>query len=483
MVLNGTLGVSWGPRRGDLFTRQDARTQTRGAKGGRAMGNIMDGILIWNAHALEVARRDFSPDTSGEVRPQQPGPTRTSRALAIVHVAMFDAFAPMSVSRYGAYTEPDPGLSLGGRRAAMATAAALTLVALFDRQRDWILSQHQSYLAGLGASSAVVNRGVAWGRYIAETILRGREGDGAERSALLYAPSPEPGQHRPDPLNPGQGVLDPHWGGVRPFGVPNLTSVITPVAPPTLGSPTYAAHFEEVKAKGAATGSTRTPDETVQGVFWAYDGARDIGVPPRLYNQVVRAISTTHEAKELDNARLFAAVNVAMADAGIQAWHEKYLYNVWRPVVGVREADAGYGPTGGGDGNLGTAGDPGWLPYGSPRSNQPGAPSFTPGFPAYPSGHATFGAAALKVAELSLGLPAGFTFQFVSDELNGVTQDNRDQAVRPRHVRTLTIQSAIRENLESRVFLGVHWRFDGDRGREIGEEIARQVHVNFPTLP
>ncbi|MEY3212697.1 MAG: Chloride peroxidase, partial [Pseudomonadota bacterium] len=385
----------------------------------------MDAILTWNDVALEVHRRDFSPDSNGEVRPQQPGPTRTSRALAIVHMAMFDAFAPVGTTRYGTYAMPDDGMGLGGRRAATATAAALTLIALFDRQRDLILSKHQEYLASLPASPAVVNRGVAWGRVVAETTLRSREGDGSERSALLYAPSSEPGQHRPDPQNPGQGVLDPHWGGVRPFIVPGLTTVIPAKAPPLLTSAQYAAHYNEVLAKGAATGSTRTPDETVQGVFWAYDGAHELGVPPRLYNQAVRAISMKRDATEEQNARLFAMVNMAMADAGIQAWHEKYLYNVWRPVVGIREADQGYGPTSGGDGNPSTAGDPGWLPYGSPRSNQAGKVSFTPSFPAYPSGHATFGTVAFLVAQRVLGLPAGFTFEFVSDELNGKTIDNR----------------------------------------------------------
>lgn len=443
----------------------------------------MDGILTWNEVALDVQRRDFSPDAKGEVNPQQPGPTRTSRALAIVHMAMFDAFTPLATARYGSYSEPDAGTNLGARRAAMATAAALTLIALFDRQRDEILRKHQEYLASLSANSAMVNRGVAWGRHVAETTLRDREGDGSERSALLYAPSSEPGQHRVDPQNPGQGVLDPHWGGVRPFIVPNLTTVIAANPPELLGSATYAAHYNEVKAKGAATGSTRTPDETVQGVFWAYDGAREIGVPPRLYNQAVREITMKHgtgAGKEELNARLFAMVNMAMADAGIQAWHEKYLYNVWRPVVGIREADAGFGPTGGGDNNLSTAGDPCWLPYGSPRSNQPGKVSFTPNFPAYPSGHATFGTVAFRVAERVLGLPAGFTFELVSDELNGETVDNRDQAVRPHHKRSLTIDRAIQENLESRVFLGVHWRFDGERGQEIGEAIADQI---LPVAP
>ena len=91
-------------------------------------------------------------------------------------------------------------------------------------------------------------------------------------------------------------------------------------------------------------------------------------------------------------ARLLALVNVAMADAGIASWESKYYYQFWRPVTGIREADRGTGPTGRGDGNPPTVGDPTFSPLGAPASNLQG-PNFTPPFPAYPSGHAVFGGA------------------------------------------------------------------------------------------
>ncbi|NJR66416.1 MAG: vanadium-dependent haloperoxidase, partial [Leptolyngbyaceae cyanobacterium CRU_2_3] len=161
-----------------------------------------------------------------------------------------------------------------------------------------------------------------------------------------YTPSKAPGKHRLDPLNPGQGFLTPGWGNVTPFAITNFLAT----EPPELDSAQYTQDFNDVKEKGSLNGSTRTPEETTIGLFWAYDGAQKIGVPPRLYNQIVRVIAMQKGNTLAQNARLFALVNMAMADAGIQCWHSKYYYNVWRPVVGVREADPGWGPTGQGDG-------------------------------------------------------------------------------------------------------------------------------------
>src|SRR5262249_8352612 len=146
------------------------------------------------------------------------------------------------------------------------------------------------------------------------------------------------------------------------------------------------------------------------------------------------------------NARLFAFVNVAMADAGILSWDQKYIHDFWRPVVGIREHDRSLGPgaTQAGD-HVTNDGDPLWLPLGAPLSNRLGK-NFTPPFPAYPSGHATFGAAALHITRLFYGKGGRYKdgtlspdplfdgLAFVSEELNGVTTDNTG-AARLRHLR------------------------------------------------
>jgi hypothetical protein len=444
---------------------------------------MTDSILFWNQVALDALKADFSfPDPpTKDTSPQQPGPTYAARALAIVHLAMYDAYMGVRdpSKTYLPYGAQSAGTTdLQAAQAAVAAAACITLIALFDRQKASFLKKHNDFVAMLPDSDPKIAKGLAWGHLVGRAMLAARKNDGSEASNDLYAPSAEPYRHRGDPMSPPGGVLGPQWGDVKGFGVENLHASITPLPVPTTLAD-YDADFAEVAAKGKRVGSTRTADETTIGLFWAYDGARNIGVPPRLYNQVVRDIvAKKGGVTETQNARLFAMVNVAMADAGTQAWHEKYKHNLWRPVIGIREADAGWGPTGKGDSRPATVGDPYWEPLGAPRTNSSGQAAFTPPFPAYPSGHATFGTAAFRVAQAELGLPGNFAFESVSDELNG--ESVGASGVRPRLKRALTIDSAVEENILSRVYLGVHWKFDGRKGALIGQELATKIGAAFP---
>ena len=144
------------------------------------------------------------------------------------------------------------------------------------------------------------------------------------------------------------------------------------------------------------TPTVRTEQQRLIGIYWAYDGTPSLCAPPRLYNQIAVQIARERGTKVREIARLLALVNVAMADAGIAIWESKYYYDFWRPVTGIREADPETGPTGAGDGNPATVGDPEFVPLGAPASNLTG-PNFTPPFPAYPSGHAGFGGALFQI--------------------------------------------------------------------------------------
>jgi hypothetical protein len=162
-----------------------------------------------------------------------------------------------------------------------------------------------------------------------------------------------------------------------------------------------------------------------------------------------------------------------MADAGMTIWESKYHYDFWRPVTAIRESDPGTEPTGAGDGNDATVGDPSFTPLGAPASNLVG-PNFTPPFPAYPSGHAGFGGALFETIRRFYGTDhIGFTF--VSDEFNGVTKDH-DGNVRPYMPRSFsTLSQAEEENGQSRIYLGIHWHFDKTRGIAQGEKVADYV--------
>jgi hypothetical protein len=435
----------------------------------------MDPILYWNDVALEANRVSHTDRKDAQTL----GPTLSSRALAIVHLAMYDALVGASQSALLApYLTPQPATG-SSVSAAVAAAAHATLSHLFPSQKPFFDRRH----AEAGVSGANLMKGHQFGLLVAKNILDDRKDDpGAGDEG--YASSMAYGAHRPDPDDPGQGYHAPFYGArSKGFAITARHELAAPPQPPN--DPDYIRALREVRGKGIAPElmgtvpsdlDRRTANQTVRGIYWGYDGASGLGTPPRLYNQIVREVAmkkpnpnNTGGAPntEEQNARLFALVNVAMADAGILAWDQKYIHDLWRPVVGIREHDTSMGPTGAGNNKIDDNCDPYWLPLGAPLTNKVGK-NFTPHFPAYPSGHATFGAAAFQITRLFYDKDRASTqddlfdgLEFVSDEFNGTNKDNKG-TVRPRHARSFGdgLWRMIIQNGRSRVDLGVHWVFD-----------------------
>lgn len=442
---------------------------------------MRDYVMLWNAVALEMNRRDHTGRMNAK---NNRGPTASSRALAIIHLAMHDAFfgltgrPPISSALAGlsgpinpysnvAPHAPQPW-SADNEGAAVSGAAAATMTALYPDFRTLVDDMLRGFQFGAG------NPAFDFGFKVGAAIVDSRKSDGSSDSGGVD-PIDAYWRHREDPTDFTQGLLGPRWGAVKLF---SAAAIPPQNAHPAPRSAAYNNAHDEVRVKGSknptsgtpgVTFSQRSPFETIVGFYWAYDGASQIGTPPRLYNQIVRDIiarNVTGSDRAAASARLLALINVAMGDAGIAAWYWKYRYQLWRPILGIREYDnsfwhnrdiVSY--------HLHRRCDPWWIPLGAPRTNEPGKRSFTPPFPAYPSGHATFGAACFEMTRRFFGVAPNaadnLAFNFVSDELDGraIHEDGAYRALHRRHYDSLL--QAMFDNSVSRVFLGVHWRFDG----------------------
>jgi hypothetical protein len=239
-----------------------------------------------------------------------------------------------------------------------------------------------------------------------------------------------------------------------------------------------------VKAYGSRVSASRSQTQTETGLFWAYDRP-GTGAPPVLFIENMVDVGNAVGNSPADNARMFAQASITLADAIIAAWDEKYEADLWRPIVGIREAAN--------DGNPNTTADIYWEYLGAP-GNDPGSATddFTPPFPAYVSGHATMGGAIFKSLELFYGTN-DFSVADASIGVDPVTgqytlHSSEPGGGLPRDYVRFTQDGPLGPNLEnspegensmSRVYLGVHWRMDQEDGQALGRAVAEYVAENF----
>ena len=432
------------------------------------------GLLRWNQIAIDATGRDHKPVAPGENRVfgHQLGPCRASRAMAIAHIAIYDAL----VSITGGYQTISSVASMptvSDLDIAIAQAGRDTLTALFPSQQpifDLALAEDIARRKAQGATKSAQVFGIQAGKNAAAAVLAARSTDGSDHTEPTFGqdfiPKPGVGIWSPDPISQGTKAIGARWPQVRPFAINSAEQFRCPT-PPAVGSAEYIQAYDETATlggDGVITPTQRTAEETFKGVFWAYDGTPSLCAPPRLYNQVATQISVQRGTNTIETARLLVLVNISMADTGIAAWDSKYFYQTWRPVTGLRAAK---------NGSASGSATPNFTPLGAPASNRAG-PNFTPPFPAYPSGHAAFGGALFQVLRNFYGTD-NLPFILLSDEYDGRTTD-KDGKVRPfRPVAFARLSDAEEENGQSRMYLGIHWGFDKTSGIKQGRDIANLV--------
>jgi hypothetical protein len=381
-------------------------------------------VLDWNEAAIAAIRAERTP------------PPVVSRNLAIAHIAVYDAVN--AIDRTNApYQSRMLAAPTTSREAAAASAAHRALSALFPSQTaafDALLAAGLSAVPDGPAETA----GVALGIQAADAILAARADDGWN-TLTAYQPTSEPGRWQPTPAGFAAALL-PQWANLRPFAMAS-PSQFTPNKVPSLSSQEYATAFNEVKTIGAANSATRTADQTAIAQFW--NNGAGTATPPGHLNRLAAIVATARRLTVSETARLFAATNVAMADAAIMAWNAKYASDLWRPVTAIRAADT--------DGNSNTSADANWTPL-----------IATPPFPAYVSGHASFSGAAAAV----------FRAFFGSDSQR-FTLPSEYPNLPPRSYATFS--QAAQESADSRLYGGIHWRFDNADGLAAGRRIGNYV--------
>jgi hypothetical protein len=401
-------------------------------------------------------------------------PLNMSRNSALVEAAVFDAVNGIE-KRYTPIHVDPAGPANASRRAAAVQAAYAILVRLYGfngvfapNQQPTLDARRTASLTDIEAdeSAAAVASGIAWGQTVADAIWAWRSTDGFSLAAPTWTGSALLGQWRPTPNVPypgtsTNGVGYPQFSSMVPWAIVS-PSQFRPAGPPALTSAQYARDFNETKSKGSLTSATRTPDETNAAWFW------QIGTAAYLWNHV--AVSLVHRRDDdrgkrhddsdrwdddrddhpsrhtqhalLEDARLLAALDVAMADAAIGCWDAKYAYNFWRPITAIREtAD---------DHNDATVPDPSFTPLFA-----------TPAHPDYPSGHSCVSGAAVGVLAREFG--PNVHFQMQTDLLVGVIRSFHGFA------------DALEEMKDARINAGIHFRTATEDGTTLGAAVAEYV--------
>jgi hypothetical protein len=391
-------------------------------------GARADEVIDWNAEALQA------------IRTNRTTPPAASRHLAILHVAIFDACNGIG-QNCASYLVPGKPAGVASKEAAIAAAAHQVLNTLYPGQQSVFDAAYARSLAGI-ADGPARETGIAWGEYVGAAVLESRSQDGSGEE-VPYTPGSGPGVWVPTPPAFAPALL-PNWPTVAPFAM-HSGSQFRPPPPPALDSDQWAFDYNLTKELGRVDSPTRTAEQTAIARFWA-DGAGTV-TPPGHWNVIAREVARQRGNTLDQNARLFALLNLAEADAAIIAWDCKYAFNLCRPVTAIVNGDT--------DGRADTVADPGWTPL-----------LVTPPFPEYTSGHSTFSGAAAVVLAAFFGTDA-IPFTTASEDLPGVTRSF-----------TSFSEAALEAGI-SRIYGGIHFRSANEQGLASGAQLGGYVVESF----
>jgi len=393
------------------------------ANPGASSAQSVNSVIEWNRTLLQIVR------TPGA----QPPTIHSTRSFAILHAAIYDAVNSVD-GRFGPYLVRLPDVSRHASRPAAADQAAhdvlATLYPAFQATLDAELQQDLAQIPD-GQNKA---DGITVGQTVAAHILSLRSNDGSAVTPPPFIPGNRPGDYQLTPPNFAAADFT-QWPQVTPFALARADE-FRPGPPPELTSDEYTSVFDEVKSLGFIHSTTRTPEQTVIGMFWN-------GNIQDFWNEIAQTAALRHHLDLAQSARLFALLNISLADTTIAFFDAKYTYQFWRPVTAIQMA--------GSDDNPSTVPNPTWLPLSTKTAPDP----------AYPGAHSAISAAGAEVLRFYFG--RRFAFDVTSESLAGVT----------RHFTSFS--AAAEEAGLSRIYAGQHFRSDHIAGKALGRQVAESV--------
>ena len=395
-----------------------------------AANRTVNPVIQWNRNLLVIVR----------IQGAQSPTIHSTRSFALMHLAMYDAISIFD--RRNNLFFPHFRGPVAFEDAAVDAAAHEVLLALYPNFKASLDNEYLQSMAQVPEGEEK-NLGVLIGHQVADRLLALRSTDGSAAAPVPYVFGSAPGDYQPTPPNfPAQPQFT-HWSHVTPFALERADQ-FRPGPPPALTSDIYADAFKQVKSLGVNNSTTATTDQMVIGQFWN-------GTIQNYWNEIAQTASLARNLSTIESARLFALLNVSLADSVIAFYDAKYSYNFWRPVTAIRAADT--------DNNPETVADLNWLPEGGKNT----APD-----PSYPGAHATISGAAAEVL---------ISF-FRRDEIDlNVTSEVMPGTVRP----FTSFSAASREASFSRVLAGQHFSFDEEAGSRLGQEVGQFVIQHFFT--
>jgi len=407
-------------------------TADAGAPRESSTAQTVNPVVQWNRTLLAIIR------THGA----QPATVHSTRSFTLMHAAIYDAVNSIDRTHQPYLVDLPRASQSASQDAAAAAAAHEVLSQLYPAFQATLDAQLQQELAQIPDGAAKTD-GISIGQGVADLILDLRRNDGSSAQPAPYVFGNAPGDYQSTPPNfPSQPQFT-HWAGVMPFALEQANQ-FRPGPPPALDSDAYADAFNEVKTFGITNIAASSADQALAGRFWN-------GAIQNYWNEIAQTAVLAHSLTTASSARLFALLNLSVADSVIAFYEAKYTYNFWRPVTAIREASTQINPD--------TSPDPNWLPE---------VGNTTPD-PAYPGAHAVISAAASHVL-ISVLRSDNFDYSVTSEVLPGTTRSFQ------------TFSAAAEEATLSRIFAGVHFRFDLATGHRLGREVSDFVlaHLLLP---